>query len=95
MTDITIGELAKRVGVSPSALRFYESEALIESSRTVGNQRRYARATLRRVAFIRSAQRVGLSLDEIRDALRSLPEGRTPTKADWTKAVPFLAAAAR
>ena len=85
MTDITIGELAKRVGVSPSALRFYESEALIESSRTVGNQRRYARATLRRVAFIRSAQRVGLSLDEIRDALRSLPEGRTPTKADWTR----------
>ena len=85
MTGITIGELAERASVARSALRFYESEGLIESRRTVGNQRRYARATLRRVAFIRSAQRVGLSLDEIRDALGSLPEGRTPTKADWAR----------
>ena len=85
MTDISIGELAARAGVATSALRFYDSEGLIESQRTVGNQRRYVRATLRRVAFIRSAQRVGLSLEEIRDALRSLPEGRTPTKADWAR----------
>lgn len=85
MTDITIGQLAHRAGVATSALRFYESEGLIHSRRTAGNQRRYARATLRRVAFIRSAQRVGLSLEEIRDALRTLPEQRTPTKADWAR----------
>ncbi|HEY0951808.1 redox-sensitive transcriptional activator SoxR [Nocardioides sp.] len=83
MTDLTIGQLAERAGVAPSALRFYESEGLIESLRTAGNQRRYPRATLRRVAFIRSAQRVGLSLEEIHDALRRLPAGRTPSKADW------------
>lgn len=85
MTDLTIGQLAERAGVAPSALRFYESEGLIESRRTAGNQRRYARATLRRVAFVRSAQRVGLSLDEIQNALGSLPEGRNPTKADWAR----------
>jgi MerR family redox-sensitive transcriptional activator SoxR len=85
-TDLlTIGELAERSGVATSALRFYESQQLIFSTRTSGNQRRYERATLRRVAFIRSAQRVGLSLEEITAALRTLPGGRTPTKADWTR----------
>ena len=82
-TEITIGELARRSGVATSALRFYESRGLITSSRTNGGQRRFARPTLRRVAFIQAAQRVGLSLDEIATALHTLPERRTPTKADW------------
>src|SRR5947207_528482 len=82
-TEITIGELALRSGVATSALRFYEARGLITSDRTSGGQRRFARPTLRRVAFIQAAQRVGLSLDEIAKALRTLPEHRTPTKADW------------
>lgn len=82
---MTIGEVAQRAGVEPSALRFYEAEGLITSARTSGNQRRYHRDVLRRVAFIRIAQRVGLSLDEIRRALAELPEQRTPTKADWAR----------
>src|SRR6266568_9281075 len=82
-TEITIGELAQRSGVATSALRFYESRGLITSTRTSGGQRRYPRPMLRRVAFIQAAQRVGLSLDEIATALHTLPERRTPTKADW------------
>ena len=82
---LTIGEMAERSGVAPSALRYYESQGLITSIRTTGNQRRYERATLRRIAFIRSAQRVGLSLEEITEALSTLPGGRTPTKADWSR----------
>jgi MerR family redox-sensitive transcriptional activator SoxR len=82
---LTIGELAARSGVAPSALRFYEKEGLIRSSRTGGNQRRYERSELRRVAFIKIAQQVGISLEEIREALAALPENRTPTKADWTR----------
>jgi MerR family redox-sensitive transcriptional activator SoxR len=82
---LTIGDLAARSGVAPSALRYYERMGLIHASRTSGNQRRYDRAELRRVAFIRIAQQVGVSLDEIREALASLPEGRTPTKADWSR----------
>ena len=81
--DLTIGELARRSGVAPSALRFYESRGLIASARTPGRQRRYARAMLRRVAFVQAAQRVGLTLDEIAVALRKLPERRTPSKEDW------------
>jgi MerR family transcriptional regulator, redox-sensitive transcriptional activator SoxR len=82
---ITIGELAERSGVAASALRYYEREGLIAADRTSGNQRRYDRSTLRRVAFVRAAQQVGLSLEEIRDALATLPTGRTPTKDDWTR----------
>ena len=85
VAHLTIGELSERSGVATSALRFYETQGLIHSERTTGNQRRYQRATLRRVAFIRSAQRVGLSLEEISEALGTLPEGRTPNKADWTR----------
>ena len=85
-TDLlTIGEVAERSGVAQSALRYYETQGLISSIRTTGNQRRFERAMLRRVAFIRSAQRVGLSLDEISEALGTLPGGRTPTKADWQR----------
>lgn len=82
---LTIGELAARSGVATSALRFYEKEALIESVRSRGGQRRYERSVLRRVAFVRAAQELGLTLGEIREALASLPEGRTPTKADWQR----------
>jgi MerR family transcriptional regulator, redox-sensitive transcriptional activator SoxR len=82
---LTIGEVASRAGVATSALRFYEAEGLITSVRTGGNQRRYPRDVLRRIAFIRAAQRVGLSLDDIRAALDALPDGRTPTAADWQR----------
>src|SRR6188472_510467 len=83
MTALTIGQLAERSGVAASAIRFYESRGLIASERTSGNQRRYAQSTLRRVAFIRTAQRIGLTLVEIGEALATLPDRRTPTKADW------------
>ena len=82
---LTIGELATRAGVATSALRFYETKGLIESTRTDGNQRRYPRATLRRVALIRAGQEVGLSLAELAEALAHLPHDRVPTKADWTR----------
>jgi MerR family redox-sensitive transcriptional activator SoxR len=83
--QVTIGELSTRSGVPPSALRFYEAQGLIKAVRTSGNQRRFARPTLRRIAFIRTAQRVGLSLDEIKAALDTLPDNRTPNKADWAR----------
>ena len=82
---LSIGEVAERTGVSVSALRFYEAEGMVSSSRTAGGQRRFARDVLRRVAFIRVAQRVGLTSDEIRTALATLPQARTPTAADWSR----------
>lgn len=75
--------MAERTGVAPSALRFYESEGLIAAERSDGGQRRYQRDVLRRVSFIKVAQQVGLRLDEIRAALESLPDGRTPNQRDW------------
>jgi MerR family redox-sensitive transcriptional activator SoxR len=83
--ELTIGEVAERAGVATSALRFYEREGLIHSTRTDGGQRRYHRDVLRRVAFVRAAQRVGLSLDEIRTSLSTLPDQRTPTASDWAR----------
>jgi MerR family redox-sensitive transcriptional activator SoxR len=83
--ELTIGAVSDRTGVATSALRFYETEGLIHSTRTPGGQRRYTRDTLRRVSFIRVAQQVGLTLEEIRDALHSLPERRTPTEKDWQR----------
>lgn len=82
---LTIGELSARSGLAPSALRYYERLGLIRSTRTGGNQRRYERSELRRVAFIRIAGQVGVPLEEIRAALASLPDERTPTKADWAR----------
>lgn len=82
---VTIGELASRSGVAASALRFYEEKGLIASTRQAGKQRRYPRDILRRVAFIRVAQNVGLTLEEILSALATLPEGRTPGKQDWER----------
>jgi MerR family transcriptional regulator, redox-sensitive transcriptional activator SoxR len=83
-TELSIGAVADRTGVAPSALRYYEAEGLISADRTGGNQRRYHRDVLRRVSFIRVAQRVGLTLDEIREALAALPDARTPTQKDWS-----------
>lgn len=82
---LSVGDLARRSGVAVSTLHFYEAKGLISSSRTGGNQRRYAREMLRRVAFIRVAQRVGIPLAEIGAALGRLPAGRAPTRADWTR----------
>ncbi|GAB2623045.1 redox-sensitive transcriptional activator SoxR [Novilysobacter erysipheiresistens] len=83
--ELSVGQLAERSGVAVSALHFYETKGLIASRRTAGNQRRYARDTLRRVAVIRVAQRVGIPLATIREALATLPDDRTPTRADWSR----------
>ncbi len=82
---ITIGDVATRAGVAASTLRFYETEGLISGRRSAGGHRQYARDTLRRIAFIRAAQAVGLALPDIRAALATLPDDRTPTKADWSR----------
>jgi MerR family transcriptional regulator, redox-sensitive transcriptional activator SoxR len=83
--EFSVGQLSARSGVAVSALHFYEAEGLIMSHRTSGNQRRYPRETLRRVAFIRASQRVGMPLRRIKDALDQLPSGRTPTRKDWER----------
>ncbi|MDR6978786.1 MerR family redox-sensitive transcriptional activator SoxR [Streptomyces sp. 3330] len=83
--ELTVGQLAARSGAAVSALHFYETKGLISSRRTTGNQRRYHRDTLRRVAFVRAAQRVGIPLATIREALAELPEERTPTREDWAR----------
>ena len=83
--ELTIGELARRSGVSASALRFYEDEGLIRSRRTDGNQRRYERSTLRRVAFVQAGKAAGIPLKRIHEALGSLPEHRSPTRRDWER----------
>lgn len=81
--QLSIGALSERTGVAASALRFYEDQGLISADRSAGNQRRYRREIVRRVSFIRAAQELGLSLDEIAGSLAGLPERRTPTDADW------------
>lgn len=82
---LTIGEVAARAGVATSALRYYEAQGLVTAVRSAGGQRRYPRSVLRRLSFVRAAQNVGLSLEEIRTALDALPAGRTPSKADWAR----------
>jgi MerR family redox-sensitive transcriptional activator SoxR len=82
---LTVGEVARRSGLPVSTLHFYEAEGLIQSWRTAGNQRRYGRDVLRRVAVIRVAQRAGIPLAGIREALTALPQSRTPTVADWAR----------
>ncbi|TVL87976.1 redox-sensitive transcriptional activator SoxR [Streptomyces sp. SAJ15] len=83
--ELTVGELSQRSGVPASALRFYEREGLIHSRRTSGNQRRYTRDTLRRVAFVRASQRVGMPLAQIRDVLSMFPDDHVLTKDDWAQ----------
>jgi MerR family transcriptional regulator, redox-sensitive transcriptional activator SoxR len=85
MDELTIGQVAARSGVAPSALRYYEDQGLVTATRSAGGARRYPRSVLRRLAFVRAAQNVGLSLTEIRDALATLPEGRPPTARDWAR----------
>jgi MerR family redox-sensitive transcriptional activator SoxR len=84
-SELTPGDMSVRSGVAVSALHFYEREGLITSRRTGGNQRRYPRETLRRVAFIRMSQRLGIPLARIRDALATLPSDRVPTSKDWAR----------
>lgn len=83
--ELTVGQLSARSGAAVSALHFYEAKGLIKSRRTSGNQRRYSRDALRRVAFVRAAQRVGIPLVTIREALAQLPEERTPNREDWAR----------
>ncbi|MEV7524761.1 redox-sensitive transcriptional activator SoxR [Streptomyces sp. NPDC091371] len=83
--ELTVGQLSARSGAAVSALHFYEAKGLISSRRTTGNQRRYTRDALRRVAFVRAAQRVGIPLASIREALSELPEERTPNREDWAR----------
>ncbi|MFF9071777.1 redox-sensitive transcriptional activator SoxR [Streptomyces sp. NPDC014735] len=85
LQELTVGQLSARSGAAVSALHFYEAKGLIESRRTSGNQRRYTRDALRRVAFVRAAQRVGIPLATIRDALAELPDERTPNRDDWAR----------
>jgi MerR family redox-sensitive transcriptional activator SoxR len=84
-SELSIGEVATRSGVAPSALRFYEREGLIASTRTDGNQRRYERATLRRIAFIQAGRAAGIPLAEVNAALARLPANRTPSRRDWER----------
>lgn len=83
MAFISIGELARRTGLSVSAIRFYEARGLVEPVRTGGNQRRFLRSDIRRLSFAMIAQQLGLSLSEIEAELATLPHGRAPTQADW------------
>ena len=83
--ELTVGQLSARSGAAVSTLHFYEARGLIHSRRTSGNQRRYARETLRRVAFVRASQRVGMPLKDIAAALAELPDGRVPTRSDWAR----------
>ena len=82
---ISIGEMARRTGLSVSAIRFYEEKGLVEPIRTSGNQRRFLRSDIRRLSFILIAQQLGLALDQIESELRKLPSGRTPNARDWQR----------
>jgi MerR family redox-sensitive transcriptional activator SoxR len=84
-SELSIGEVSARSGVAASALRFYERQGLISSARTDGNQRRYDRAVLRRIAFVQAGRAAGVPLAEIGDALSHLPTGRTPSRKDWER----------
>jgi MerR family transcriptional regulator, redox-sensitive transcriptional activator SoxR len=85
-TDLlTVGQVAERSGFAPSALRYYERQGLVTATRTGGGQRRYERNVLRRLAFLRAARNVGLSLDEVEQALSTLPRGRGPSRTDWAR----------
>jgi MerR family transcriptional regulator, redox-sensitive transcriptional activator SoxR len=84
-SELTIGEVSTRSGVAPSALRFYERRGLIASARTDGNQRRFERAVLRRIAFIQAGRAAGISLEQIGGALETLPRNRTPSRRDWER----------
>ncbi len=83
--NITIGQLAERTGLSVSAIRYYETQGLVSSERSAGGQRRFLRSDIRRLSFVLIAQQVGFTIEQIRNQMASLPEGRTPNKKDWTR----------
>lgn len=82
---MTIGDLAERTGLTVSAIRFYETKGLVTPARNAGGQRRYLRSDIRRLSFVQVSQQLGFSIDEIRSALATLPQGRTPTQKDWER----------
>lgn len=82
---LSIGDLSVRTGLSVSAIRFYEKKGLIKPDRNAGNQRRFEGSDIRRLSFILIAQQIGLSIEDIKETMAALPDGRTPTKADWSK----------
>jgi len=82
---LSVGQVAKRCGVKVSTLHFYEDKGLIHSTRNAGNQRRYRKDVLRRVSLIKAAQKMGITLEEVRQALEKLPDNRTPNQKDWQK----------
>ncbi|SEL13748.1 redox-sensitive transcriptional activator SoxR [Pacificibacter marinus] len=84
-TELSIGQVAQRTGVAVSALRYYETQGLLQANRNAGGQRRFARATLRRISFIIAAQKFGFSIARIRELFVNLPENRTPNETDWSK----------
>ena len=92
MSGLSIGRLASRTGLSPSAIRFYEAKGLIKADRNMGGQRRFERSDIRRLSFIMITQQQGFTLHEIKDMLAGLPDARTPTQKDWTKISKRLAA---
>lgn len=83
--EMTVGEVTERAGLSPATLRYYERLGLLSATRTAGNQRRYSRQVLRRLAFVAAGQRVGLTLTQIHDLLTQLPKDRAPSREDWTR----------
>ena len=83
--NISIGQLAERTGLSVSAIRYYETQGLLKSERSAGGQRRFLRSDIRRLSFVLIAQQVGFTIEQIREQLNSLPDGRTPNKADWSR----------
>ncbi|MEM7215361.1 MAG: redox-sensitive transcriptional activator SoxR [Pseudomonadota bacterium] len=83
--NISIGQLAERTGLSVSAIRFYETQGLITSERSSGGQRRFLRSDIRRLSFVQISQQVGFTIEQIREQLNALPDGRTPTKRDWSR----------
>jgi len=83
--NISIGQLSERTGLSVSAIRYYETQGLVSSERSAGGQRRFLRSDIRRLSFVQIAQQVGFTIEQIREQLSSLPDGRTPTKSDWSR----------
>jgi len=88
--QLSIGEVARRTGLSVSAIRFYESRGLVTADRNTGGQRRFLRSDIRRLSFIQIAQQLGFSIEQIGDVLRQLPQSRTPTKSDWARISSFF-----
>ena len=90
VSGLTVGQVAERMNIAPSAVRWYDDHGLLPCERTAGNQRRFFADVLCRVAMIRASQRVGLSIEEIREALSALPPRQVPTSEDWERLAEHL-----